>query len=286
MEKRRFGIFAALVLCLSLIAVACSSGGGGDSPASSSAKAITAFSLDGVAGTINETAKTISVTMPYGTNVTALVATFVTTGSSVKVGTTVQVSGTTQNNFTSPVTYTVTAADSTTAAYTVTVTVRLSAINLPKTGQIVSYGTGTIDDGGLQRGVAWPDPRFTVGTGAEADCVTDNLTGLMWVKMPDSTTRAWQVALDYADGLDLCGHTDWRLPNRKELRSLANYGVTSTDVWLNSQGFSNAQAVWYWSSTTYAGNTTRAWFVDMFDGDVDFDGKSLNVYVWPVRSGQ
>ena len=34
----------------------------------SSAKAITAFSLDGVAGTINETAKTIAVTMPFGTD--------------------------------------------------------------------------------------------------------------------------------------------------------------------------------------------------------------------------
>jgi hypothetical protein len=41
----------------------------------SSAKAITAFSLAGVTGTINETGKTIAVVMPYGTDVTALVAT-------------------------------------------------------------------------------------------------------------------------------------------------------------------------------------------------------------------
>jgi hypothetical protein len=89
------------------------------------AKAITDYSLNGVAGTINEAAKTIAVTMPNGTNVTALVATFTTTGASVKVGAgaTVQVSGTTPNDFTSPVAYTVTAADSTTAIYTVTVTV-------------------------------------------------------------------------------------------------------------------------------------------------------------------
>ena len=63
------------------------------------------------------------VTVPYGTNVTALVATFTTTGSSVKVGSTVQVSGTTANNFTSPVIYTVTAADGSTMSYTVTVAV-------------------------------------------------------------------------------------------------------------------------------------------------------------------
>lgn len=100
-----------------------------DTVALNSAKAITAYSLAGVTGTINETAKTISVTMPYGTNVTALVATFATTGASVKVGTTVQTSGTTANDFTSPVAYTVTAADSTTATYTVTVAV--AAVTAP-----------------------------------------------------------------------------------------------------------------------------------------------------------
>ena len=64
-------------------------GGGDGSPTPSSAKAITACSLAGVTGTIHETAKTISVTMPSGTNVTALVAKFTTTGARVKVGTTV-----------------------------------------------------------------------------------------------------------------------------------------------------------------------------------------------------
>jgi hypothetical protein len=48
------------------------------------------------------------------------VATFTTTGASVRVGATTQVSGTTPNNFTSPVTYTVTAADASTKDYTVT----------------------------------------------------------------------------------------------------------------------------------------------------------------------
>ncbi len=91
--------------------------------ASSSAKAITAYSLAGVTGTINESAKTISVTMPSGTAVTALVATFSSTGAVVNAGAVAQTSGTTANDFTSPVAYTVTAADSSTAIYTVTVTV-------------------------------------------------------------------------------------------------------------------------------------------------------------------
>ena len=103
------------------------------SVALSSAKATTAYSLAGVTGTINETAKTIAVTMPTGTNVTALVATFTTTGAGVKVGAVAQTSGTTPNNFTGPVAYTVTAADNTTATYTVTVTVTAALGPLPVT---------------------------------------------------------------------------------------------------------------------------------------------------------
>ena len=46
-----------------------------------------------------------------------------------------------------------------------------------KTGQTVSYALG--DDGDLQKGVMWPVPRFTDnGSGT----VTDNLTGLIWLK--------------------------------------------------------------------------------------------------------
>jgi hypothetical protein len=88
-----------------------------------SAKEITSFGFTNpaVVGVINGT--NITVGMPLGTNLNSLVATFTTTGSSVKVGSTMQVSGTTVNNFTKPVTYTVVAADKSTQAYTVTVTI-------------------------------------------------------------------------------------------------------------------------------------------------------------------
>src|SRR5574341_409 len=158
--------------------------------------------------------------------------------------------------------------------------------DIPKSGQTTSYGTGSIDDGALQKGVAWPSPRFTVGAGAEVDCVTDNLTGLMWVKTPDSTTKQWQAALDHADGLDLCGHTDWRLPNVNELESLVNAEQSSLSTWLNSQGFSNVPAGVYWSSSTDAAGSSIAWFVYMGVGSVGYSNKTDNDYVWPVRSGQ
>ena len=77
----------------------------------SSAKALTGFGFLSLAvtGTITESTHTVAVSVPYGTSVTALVATFTTTGSQVKVGSTVQVSGVTANDFTTPVAYTVVA---------------------------------------------------------------------------------------------------------------------------------------------------------------------------------
>ena len=48
---------------------------------------------------------------------------------------------------------------------------------VPKTGQTTIYAAG--DDGALQKGVAWPTPRFTDN---DNGTVTDNLTGLIWMK--------------------------------------------------------------------------------------------------------
>jgi hypothetical protein len=169
-------------------------------------------------------------------------------------------------------------------------------ISLPWTGQAKCYNesggekpcVGTGQDGELQVGVDWPEPRFTVS----GDCVTDNLTGLMWAKngnLPNGT-RTWQGALDYVASMNagsgLCGHKDWRLPNVNELESLINSGEANTATWLNSKGFSNVQFYYYWSSTTFAYYTDHAWLVYMWNGYVfDFD-KSSYIYVWPVRSGQ
>lgn len=104
-------------------------------PTLSNAKTITSFSFASPAATatINEGTRTIDLTVPTGTNLTALKATFTTTGASVKVGTILQVSNTSLNNFSSPVTYTVTAQDSSTQNYVVTVTQVSPYVNIPDT---------------------------------------------------------------------------------------------------------------------------------------------------------
>jgi hypothetical protein len=59
-----------------------------------------------VNGTIDKTTHTVSLAVPFATDVTSLVATFtLSEGATAKVGETDQVSGTTSNDFTDPVTY-------------------------------------------------------------------------------------------------------------------------------------------------------------------------------------
>ncbi len=81
----------------------------------SSEKTITTFSVLGNAGVIN--GNNISVNVPYGTNVTALVPTIMVSGGTVS-----PLSGV-AHDFTLASTYTVTAQDNSTKSYTVTVVV-------------------------------------------------------------------------------------------------------------------------------------------------------------------
>jgi hypothetical protein len=71
------------------------------STASTSAKALTSFSISGFTGNI--LGNSIAVTLPAGTDYTHLVANFSNSGGVVKVGNTVQQSGVTANNFVNPV---------------------------------------------------------------------------------------------------------------------------------------------------------------------------------------
>jgi hypothetical protein len=82
-------------------------------PAASDTKAITSFIIGAAEGVIAE--QTITVTVPYGTDITALSPVIQFTGNSVSPA------SETAQDFTSPVTYRVTADDGSSRDYTVTV---------------------------------------------------------------------------------------------------------------------------------------------------------------------
>lgn len=94
-------------------------------------KAITAFTIAGAIGTIDEKTITVDLTsLPLFTRIDALVATFRTNGKAVRVGSKNQVSGKTANDFIKPVLYTVTAADGSTGDFAVRVLVgKVAAIS-------------------------------------------------------------------------------------------------------------------------------------------------------------
>jgi len=169
-------------------------------------------------------------------------------------------------------------------------------VNLPRTGQSKCYdelGTeidcaGTGQDGQIQAGVKWPSPRFTVN----GDCVTDNLTGLMWAKNANlaSQKMVWGSAILYIDELNrsegLCDYHDRRLPNVNELESLvnANENEKNTATWLGTAGFINVQP-YYWSSTSTPGTGELAWMI-VISGMLGGYFKNSNYYyMWPVRAG-
>jgi len=128
---------------------------------------------------------------------------------------------------------------------------------VPQTGQKISYTEW--DDATYQAGVPWPNPRFTV----DGDCVTDNLTGLMWAKS-FGPTKTWTDALAYCKQLDLGGHKDWRMPNMREQLSLIDYtlGADSAKAFFVPRNipFKNVPGS-TWTSTTFAPETNCATYV-------------------------
>ncbi len=167
---------------------------------------------------------------------------------------------------------------------------------IAKTGQTASYRTG--DDGALQKGVAWPSPRFSVLAGQASNCIVDNLTRMMWVRNPTALPMVWSNALAYCVGLDgsegLGGYSDWRLPNKSELESLvacqyfapALPNTVGADQLLEGDPFAGVQSSGvYWSSSAYVASDSLAWALSAYDGASS--GKSLTneCYVWAVRGG-
>jgi hypothetical protein len=185
---------------------------------------------------------------------------------------------------------------------------------VPKTGQTTQYATG--DDGDLEKGVEWPNPRFTNnGDGT----VTDNLTGLIWLRdancivtnypgfdnddPPGDGMVIWQHALDFVAGINSgtypscgAGNTDWRLPNIKELQSIIDYDVYlgGSEAMLpdghpfNNVKYSASPLDAYWTSTTWITMYVEmTYIVDFCFGETNLANPDVSThYVWMVRGGR
>ncbi|MYL83899.1 DUF1566 domain-containing protein [Desulfovibrio aerotolerans] len=140
---------------------------------------------------------------------------------------------------------------------------------------------------GQDAAFAPPDPygpgRFQA---AAPGLVKDQATGLLWPRDAGLAgfPRPWGEALELVaasarDGL--FGRYDWRLPNRRELRSLISYAAARPAL-PPGHPFQNVFTGWYWSSTTAAVAAAYAWYVYLEGGRMFYGKKDQDCLIWPV----
>jgi hypothetical protein len=142
---------------------------------------------------------------------------------------------------------------------------------------------GSGQDGESRTGQPWPDPRHAIGDGL----VRDLLTGLVWTRdaNPPDTPLFWGEALEFVRTMNRdrwLGFADWRLPNRRELRSLVSF-ETRKPALPADHPFVNLVEGWYWTSTSAAIAPTHAWYIHMAGARMFYGRKDESCLVWPVR---
>ena len=117
------------------------------------------------------------------------------------------------------------------------------------------------------------------------DIVTDSTTGLQWQDdaTAASTSLSWQAAIDHCEALTLGGHSDWRLPNLNELKSIIDRTKFNPAI---VSGFANTSSSFYWSSTSHASLSNDAWIVLFYSGLQSYGSKDDSHDVRCVRAGE
>ena len=155
-------------------------------------------------------------------------------------------------------------------------------------GNISGYTLDPREDGSMQCGEAWLNPRFTDnGNGT----ITDKMSGLVWIKnlVPHGAANDWSNSLSSSENLSYAGKTDWRLPNVRELLSMQNWGKPAQN-WLLKSGFTGVPSeLKCWSSSIDPASASKVWGV-YFNYSISIIEKNSNQYTadsywWPVRSG-
>lgn len=119
--------------------------------------------------------------------------------------------------------------------------------------------------------------------------VRDKETGVVWEQSPDPTTRTWEDAVKHCESLELSSRKRWRLPTVGELLSLLDAAVIGSPKLPVAHPFDTncrlggcVQSSFYWSGTSWAENSARAWLVCFCNGSVIRSDKSNDNHVWCV----
>lgn len=126
---KSIAIFVALAVTAGFTLTSCGDGSYSNSRLieSGNTATVASFSINGATGVIDNSSHTINIAVPFGTSVSALIATFSAPGYTISVAGTPQISGVTANDFHTPVIYSITGSDGVTTTFTATVTVATSS---------------------------------------------------------------------------------------------------------------------------------------------------------------
>ncbi len=141
--------------------------------------------------------------------------------------------------------------------------------------------------------VARPHQRFTDN---DDGTVTDNQTGLIWLKkadcwnnrqtMNDAMASVQKLASGYCGLSDGSIAGQWRLPSKDEWETLID--SNARPALPAGHPFTGVYADNYWSSTTYKHSflNENGLIAALHVGQVAGAGKSYEGLIWPVRDGQ
>ena len=131
------------------------------------------------------------------------------------------------------------------------------------------------------RGTQLPDGEFETLTIGGDEVVKDSVTGLMWQKTYKDNVKKFADALSTCENLEYAGFSDWKLPNKNELATLANYGKYKP-----ASDFPDMPNRSFRTSSSDAKNNKNAWYILFSDSDINFGGKSNSDIVRCVRRGE
>ena len=114
------------------------------------------------------------------------------------------------------------------------------------------------------------------------ETVTDLFKGLMWTQKTLGEDK-WSEALSVCENLLYADYSDWRLPIREELRSIVYLNKKPS---INEFVFPGTKSDYYWSSSTDAELTDKAWVISFINSKDYAGSKDRYFYFRAVRGGQ
>lgn len=163
-------------------------------------------------------------------------------------------------------------------------------------GHIKAYETGLYFDGseGVQdpgnyvRAVRGKENVYGVNDFVDNNdgTITDKATGLMWQKTDDGNTYNWVEALTYAKNAAIADHTDWRVPNTKELQSIIDYNKKSFPAIDENFFECTNDDSWFWTSTTQGDFKYSACYIAYGKAYSKDNSKVKDYYDWHGAGAQ